>query len=345
MVKKIKFPLEMAGNVPVRTLEELREHFDLERTLTYYVDGKLYAWLLDRYYEYEAEKIKELDPKEEKVCQQLCKILGTACEEDSRVNIDELKSKRKRFEMLKEYTDDEYIMQNIDNIAFNQEDLAKLLDEDKKEIFLCGKHFSIPLWKEGVHYIGVNTPSVSVKNSSSDEFAAKGIILENVDLKESIKSEMKDLNAAQYMRNLKRDSFEYVDEYEQRINQMNAFICGVIFVKREDYNIKTSQFKVNLTWRNCLNQSIKEKLPQDGFCLTVNRDNAKSIFFAGVFHSVYVKFLAIGERLFMKNIYIVVNETVYEIDYEEVNKTGFSSAKFAKQIVSSGNYAYGLNLI
>ena len=51
MAKKIRFPLQMKDGAAVRTLEELREHFDLESVLGYFSDGKLKTWLADRYYD------------------------------------------------------------------------------------------------------------------------------------------------------------------------------------------------------------------------------------------------------------------------------------------------------
>ena len=41
MARKIKFAMKMRDDVEVRTLSELKEHFDLERVMTYYLDGKL----------------------------------------------------------------------------------------------------------------------------------------------------------------------------------------------------------------------------------------------------------------------------------------------------------------
>jgi len=61
MAKKVKFPLKMADETPVRTIEELREHFDLASVLGYYDNGRLVEWLTDRYYEDEASKINALD--------------------------------------------------------------------------------------------------------------------------------------------------------------------------------------------------------------------------------------------------------------------------------------------
>ena len=41
MAKKIKFPLEMKDGVMVRTIEELRENFDVEKLVEHYESGKL----------------------------------------------------------------------------------------------------------------------------------------------------------------------------------------------------------------------------------------------------------------------------------------------------------------
>ena len=48
MAKKIKFALEMAEGIKVRTIEDLRAHFDMERVMMYFSDGKLLEWLEDR---------------------------------------------------------------------------------------------------------------------------------------------------------------------------------------------------------------------------------------------------------------------------------------------------------
>jgi len=41
----VKFPLKMPDGTAVRTIEELREHFDLRTVLDYYSSGWLKEWL------------------------------------------------------------------------------------------------------------------------------------------------------------------------------------------------------------------------------------------------------------------------------------------------------------
>ena len=51
MDRKIKYALQMGDGVNVRTLEDLRQHFDFNEVTGYYVDHKLIEWLEDRYYD------------------------------------------------------------------------------------------------------------------------------------------------------------------------------------------------------------------------------------------------------------------------------------------------------
>ncbi len=48
---KLKFPLKLKDNVDVHNIDELREHFDLERIIGYFQDGRLLTWLKGRYYD------------------------------------------------------------------------------------------------------------------------------------------------------------------------------------------------------------------------------------------------------------------------------------------------------
>ncbi len=41
MARKVKFPLIMSNGSDVRTIDELKESFDLESVLGYYANGKL----------------------------------------------------------------------------------------------------------------------------------------------------------------------------------------------------------------------------------------------------------------------------------------------------------------
>ena len=81
MAKK-KFTLKMKDDIEVRTLEELREHFDLESAVEYFKEGKLLEWLEDRYYDDEAEAIEAISADDENLSTKICAALGVECDDD-----------------------------------------------------------------------------------------------------------------------------------------------------------------------------------------------------------------------------------------------------------------------
>lgn len=180
MVKKIKFPLEMASGVQVRSLEELKQNFELEKVIEYYMNGKLFIWLKDRYYDNEAEQILKLDSKDENLKEKICNIFHVEYAASQEVDIIKLKVRAKRIFELKKYTDDEEIIKSVDKVAFNQEELTSLLYDGVKLIYLCGRQFIIPLNEENVTYIGVNNPIAIINSQVFVDFSKKNILLKDI---------------------------------------------------------------------------------------------------------------------------------------------------------------------
>ncbi len=178
---KIKSPLLMADGARVRTMEELREHFDIASVLAYYDNGKLCEWLENYYYDEEADKINALDLSSADIKEKICNILGVSCPGDEAGNIDlaDISDKNKRIEKLKKFTADDEFLKAVDYVAFTQGELQNLLDGGAKKIYLCYEQekFEIPN-VEGVTYIGVNHPSATVP----EWYDKKGIVLQNVDI-------------------------------------------------------------------------------------------------------------------------------------------------------------------
>ena len=182
MAKKIKFPLELAGGVQVRTLEELREHFDLVKVIGYYLDGKLLTWLTDRYYETEALNIRELNSESPDFKARLCTIFGVENNFDHEIDMEAVERRNAKIAKLKQIIDDEEIIKQVDSVAFDQEELSDLLDDDVSPIYLCGEQFVIPFSKENVTYIGIGItlPVVTSNSQVPIDFASKGIIFKNI---------------------------------------------------------------------------------------------------------------------------------------------------------------------
>ena len=203
MTKKIRFPLEMENNVQVRTLEELQEHFSLEKVLFYISNEKLVTWLRDRYLDDIADKILELDEGDATFNKKLCEIFDVEYDEASEIDIESAAERNRKIGLLKELGYEKDYSDVIDQIAFEQEEIYDLLDENITTIYLCGVKFSIPLSKKGIHYIGINNPVVVISSKEKVDFEEKEIVLENVVfdemyqeiLREYEKQEAKERNA------------------------------------------------------------------------------------------------------------------------------------------------------
>lgn len=182
MAKKIKFALAMKDGVKVRTLNELREHFDLEKIVAYFLDGKLQKWLKDHYYDEEANALQRIDIENLDVSA-ICEALGVPYA-DIPLDVDKIQEENKRLEIVKQFTDNEEILSNISNVAFSQGDLERLVAQGKRTIYLCGDTFSISThWNERT-YIGIGTaPHISVKEIT-DEVPESRISFVNVQVPE-----------------------------------------------------------------------------------------------------------------------------------------------------------------
>jgi len=181
VARKIKFALEMAGGVKVRSnLEELRENFDLDKAVGHFLSGKLVEWLEDRYYEDEAEKISVLDKDSPDFRQKLCDALGVEYDGGENLDVEFLARLNEKKNYLRQKTDDKSIVENADKTALNQEDLSDLLDMEEPTIYLCGENFNIPIRVENKKYIGIlGTPKISIKANSQGELDEKNISFEN----------------------------------------------------------------------------------------------------------------------------------------------------------------------
>ncbi|MBR3447790.1 MAG: sel1 repeat family protein [Oscillospiraceae bacterium] len=180
MAKIIRFPLQMKDGTAVRTLEELQEHFDLESVLGYFADGKLKTWLANQYYEVLAEKVAALSSDTPDLNAKLCEIFGVEYSADADdTDFETLQRRNEKLRILREITTDQSILDNVDAVAFNQDELFDILDEAPAIIYLYGAKFSIPYAKGNITYIGVNNPEVSLEKNEL-EYKKNGILLQRI---------------------------------------------------------------------------------------------------------------------------------------------------------------------
>ena len=182
MGKKIRFPLKMNG-VDVRTIEELREHFDLESVLGYFVNGKLVTWLRDRYYNKEAMAIDALSADDERFARKLCDILKVSYSDSvDDIDMEYIKRRQEKIALLSQITSDERLLSKIDNVAFNQEDLVNLLHKNMKYIYLCNEEFEVPISYENITYVGIGHVKIKLKTKYKVRLSKLNIRFVNVDV-------------------------------------------------------------------------------------------------------------------------------------------------------------------
>lgn len=195
MVKKIRFPLEMENGVQVRSMEELRDNFSLARVLEYVKNEKMVIWLRDRYEDDIADAIEQLDKYQEDLAKKVSEIFDVPYDEKSEEDLRKAAERAERVKRLKEFTEEKRFIDNIDKVAFDQDEMYDLLDEDENLIYLCGDRFSIPLSKRGVSYIGINNPVVVINSKVEVDWIKKEISLESVQFDEKYQSVIDSANA------------------------------------------------------------------------------------------------------------------------------------------------------
>ncbi|MBR2773794.1 MAG: hypothetical protein IKD73_02275 [Selenomonadaceae bacterium] len=173
------FALRLKDNLEVRTLEELRDNFDLEKAIEYFHSGELLQWLEDRFYDDEADAIRELSGDDSNLSTKLCAALNVECDD----NLDFMRRVREKKAYLVEHTDDQTIIDNAAATALDQGDLGELIQLGYTTIYLCGEQFNVPIRVAGVKYVGIlGAPKIKIRAKSQDDLDAQNISFENVQL-------------------------------------------------------------------------------------------------------------------------------------------------------------------
>lgn len=172
----------MKNGAEVRTLDELKENFDLESVLGYFTDGKLATWLADRYYDEKAEAVSALSADTPELNAKLCEILEVEYQGDNDdTDIEYIQRRNEKYKVLSAFTDNKSILNNIDIVAMDQDELYDILDESPEKVYLYGDKFEIPFGRKNVQYIGINKPIVIIdKNKYANDFEEAGITFSNV---------------------------------------------------------------------------------------------------------------------------------------------------------------------
>ncbi len=232
MAKKIRFPLKMDNGVEVRSMEELREYFSLAKVLEHFKNGTLVTWLRDHYEIEIADAVEALEQNEPELARKLSEIFDVPYDENTEEELKKAEERAERLERLKEFTDDEQFFDKIDYVAFEQDELYDLLDEDAETIYLCGDRFSIPLSKSGVRYIGINNPTAVINSKAAVDWDDKKISIEGVTFDEKYQEVVERVDAAESVQKKNSVGIEWTGPTE--IVSIGAYSDNTYFFKDKD---------------------------------------------------------------------------------------------------------------
>lgn len=184
MAKIIKFALELKDGESARTIEDLRAHFDLEKVVAYFMNGRLLMWLRHRRLDTEADAVERLSTEDAELAKKLCEILGVAYENHQStadaINATALMADHERLSRLRQITSDPELLAKIDRVAFDEKDLRRLAFDNEPEVYLCNGRFVIPLNVQNKHYIGIGKAEAVIVSEEWIDFAERHIQFTNV---------------------------------------------------------------------------------------------------------------------------------------------------------------------
>lgn len=199
MKRLLKFPLIMNNEKEVRTIDELRENFNLENVTEYYLEGKLKTWLQHRNYAEELLQLERLENRNNKeiIPLELCKIFNI--KQEINIDISIVEKRNRKIDILRSYLDEDEIEVNLDLVALNQEELNDIVNKRSKKdktVYLYGETFKISDFNTNIKYIGLNFPSIILDATKNFNGKKGNIELENVNItsKNIIKANFKSLN-------------------------------------------------------------------------------------------------------------------------------------------------------
>lgn len=251
MAKKIRFPLEMEQGVEVRSLDELKNSFSLARVLGYVRNGKLVTWLRDRYIDDIADAIECLDVNDSELPKKVCEIFGVEYDEDNAIDIEKAEERNRRLGILKECTTDKKFFDVVDIVAFTQDDIYDLLDEQQNIIYLCGDKFTIPMSKKGITYIGINNPVVVVDAKEEVNWKEKEITLSGVRYDDKYQKIIKETDEKKSMGAYSKDSYlNFMLSDEDKEAAKHCYNTLASDINSLNYDIDTNVSKLKQQLKN-----------------------------------------------------------------------------------------------
>ncbi len=276
MARKVKFALKMKDGAEVRNLQDLQEHFDIDRVMEYYLNGKLSTWLDDRYYEEESDQIHELDSNDPELSRKLCEIFQVEYVREA-LSPEEIEARNQKIERLRELTDDEEIVAKVDSVAFTQEELAELLDKGLDTIYLCSADLKIPEKIKSKTYIGICT-RIQISPEKLERFNKNNIQLINLIEEPEVRMESDVTNDREDGAELKDKENTFKDRILEILQKYTSDNYKIRIApnpyKKTGYGLYESGFKSKSAARREIEGKLRKAYDYADRCIqTGNRDS------------------------------------------------------------------------
>ncbi len=176
MARKVQFPLELKDGYLARSnIEEVRTHFDLEKIIAQFHNGRLKIWLDDHYLPEMAEQVAALDGDAPDLAARLCAVLGVEGVATEHIDSRTIQKRETKRQILSQYTTNPILCDMAEFAAFEQSDLDRLIKEGAQEIILCKENFRIPLNVKNKTYLGVGNAVAVIDSKTAVDFETLGI--------------------------------------------------------------------------------------------------------------------------------------------------------------------------
>ncbi|MBQ3443713.1 MAG: HPr family phosphocarrier protein, partial [Selenomonadaceae bacterium] len=128
-------------------------------------------------------------PDEAEAVRQLKELMETKYLQDFDAKLKKFKEEEakkaarraERLKRLEQYTTTKKFLENVDKVAFDQDELTDLIAGDViQEIYLCANQFVIPLDRKNKTYVGIGKPVAVIQSNEPVDFDELGIKFKNV---------------------------------------------------------------------------------------------------------------------------------------------------------------------
>ena len=309
MARKVKFPLELKDGYLARSnIEEVRAHFDLEKIIAQFHNGRLKIWLDDHYLPEMAAQVAALDGDAPDLAAQLCAILGVEGVTADAVDSYAIRERERKLQKLRQCTSNERYLNMVEYAAFDQKDLDDVLKNNPTAILLCGGEFHIPLVAKQRTYYGIGKVIAVIDSDENVDFEELGITFVDVDFDEAYEQVRK----------------KAIDITKLMTPEVLAELCSVLILG----NLKDGQRVLehcNPFWKDGFTYQIHPyvSIPDTGIREGIAKGQETIIGYGKAGNS----FLSTKIIVFTdKSLYVAdYNEPLVHVHYEDITRVLFAS--------------------